>query len=451
MLRLVQTLQDIRHGLWFVPTVLVAVAVCLAALLLEFDAVVGPATLSRWPRVFGGGAEGVRSTLQAIASAMVSVAALTFSITVLVLSTAATQYTPAIIRTFMASRPTQWVLGIFLGIFVYCLVVLRSIRGGDASFVPSLAVTFALALALLGVGVLVYFIHHVASSIQASAIVSGVAQDTIRTIRETYPRLRDQDKYNDTDLGDAPPALRELQNERFPLASFHTGYLRTVDLNGLAAFACKYDASIVFESKVGDFLVEGGRIATSTRAPDDDMLSGFQKLYTVGHYRTVEQDVGVGMRQLVDIALRAGSPAVNDTSTTLLCIDYLAAVLIQLGKSRLGTEYRNGEDQADGKPMVKLPGKDFGEFLSDAFDPLRQSAGRNIEVYLRLIHTLKLIEVNVETTRCQPQIARQMELLLEDARLEIASASQLALVEDALRKSMITSGNGNSNATARHP
>lgn len=425
MLKLLQGLQDIRHGLWFVPAILVTLAIFLAALLVEFDATLGHDALAQWPRLFGAGAEGARSTLQTIAGAMVSVATLTFSITVLVLSTAATQYTPAVIRTFMASRPTQWVLGVFLGIFVYCLVVLRSIHGGDETFIPSLAVTFSLVLAVLGVGMLVFYIHHIATSIQASFIVSNVAEETIRAIDATYPEISHEESRTESGVAFSCSDCHRVN-------AAHTGYLRTVDRKGLAAFAGRHGVTVRFIKKVGDFVIEDTTLALCDRKPDSHMQREFKDLYTVGHYRTVEQDVGVGIRQLVDIALRANSPGVNDTSTALLCIDYLGAVVIRLSSRDLGAKDKPAAEHSSKKDIVTMPDKTFNDFLSDAFDPLRCNAGDNIEVYVRLIDALHFAADNVRNPAHRERLRAQLARVHEDARTRITAPNQFALISKAL-------------------
>lgn len=145
--------QNIRYSLWFVPALTIASALALALVTIDVDARLGKDLAQHWPRLFGANAEGARSILEVIASAMLSVGALTFSITVLVLSMAASQYTPRVIRTFMRSRPNQLVLGVFIGIFVYCLVVLRTIRGGSEPFIPSVSTVIAIGLAIIGVGI----------------------------------------------------------------------------------------------------------------------------------------------------------------------------------------------------------------------------------------------------------------------------------------------------------
>ena len=187
MNRLRRLWSNLRSSFWFVPSLIVAASIVFAVALIEADSVGSDQWLAQWPRLFGAGAEGARQMLSTLAGSMMTVMGVTFSMTLVALALASSQYTSRILRNFMRSRVTQGTLGIFAGIFTYCLIVLRTIRGGEAEFVPSLAVFFAFVLALGGVGVLIFFIHHIASSIQASSIIASVAQETIAAIDRLFP------------------------------------------------------------------------------------------------------------------------------------------------------------------------------------------------------------------------------------------------------------------------
>jgi len=170
------------------PTVIVAFSIVLAITLIQVDSAENDIWLAQWPHLFGAGAEGARGMLSTLAGSMMSVMGITFSMTLVALALVANQYTSRILRNFMRSIVTQASLGIFAGIFTYCLIVLRTIRSGDeGTFVPGLAVFFGFVLALGGVGVLIFFIHLIASSIQASSIIASVAQETIAAIDRLFP------------------------------------------------------------------------------------------------------------------------------------------------------------------------------------------------------------------------------------------------------------------------
>ena len=169
------------------PSLIVAASIALAVFLIEIDSQASARWPAWWPQLFGSGAEGSRGMLSTIAGSTISVVGVTFSMTLVTLALASSQYSSRILRSFMRSRVTQGVLGIFTGIFTYCLIVLRTVRSVDeGAFVPSLAVSFGVVLALGGVVVLIFFIHHIASSIQASTIIASVARETIKTIDRLF-------------------------------------------------------------------------------------------------------------------------------------------------------------------------------------------------------------------------------------------------------------------------
>lgn len=419
MLRFVQLLQDIRYSLWFIPTLTVGTAIGLAVLAVELDTRIGEDVLAQWPRLFGASADGARALLQMVAGAMITVAGLTFSITVLVLSMAASQYTPRVIRNFMGSRPTQMVLGIFVGIFCYCLVVLRAVRGTGEAFVPSVAVTLAMLLAILGVAVLVYFIHHMATSIQVSAIVSQVAAETVKMVDATYGNDAHAGRDGRDDRDPAPPGTRW-----FELNSEHTGYLRSLDTDGLAKYAAEHNLVVRMERKMGEFLIDGSLLASLTIKPDERMARELNGFFNTGHYRTVEQDPVVGIQQLVDIALRALSPGINDTTTALLCIDYLSSIFVRMAPLEVVPRHC----WLDGRVRVVRCGDDFNDIVGNAVAQISHSGKGNLVVFLRLLTALDAVARRASGSRRKFLVA-QIAHLASDGCRHLDDTRQIATLE----------------------
>ena len=249
MNRIRQVWESLRSSLWFIPTLMVLGAVALAVALIEAESFVNREMLAHdYPRLFGAGAEGARGMLSAIAGSMITVAGVVFSITTVTFALAASQYTSRILRTFMSDRGSQAALGVFLGVFAYCLVVLRTIRGGDEGvFVPTLAVLGAFLLALVAIGVLVYFIHHVASSIQASVIIHSVTGETLNTVDRLHPDRA------------AGPAAEPLPPEplRASVPSRKIGYIQALHGESLLRWAREQNTVIRMERRIGDFVFEG--------------------------------------------------------------------------------------------------------------------------------------------------------------------------------------------------
>jgi len=427
MLNLRSRWERIQSSLWFVPSLLVFGAVFLAVALVEIDAS-GEWTYlrDRYPLLFGAGAAGSRGMLAAIAGSMITVAGTAFSITIVALSLASTQYTSRILRNFMRDRANQVVLGVFLGIFVYCVVVLRTIRGGDeGAFVPSLAVLFGVMLALVGIGCLIFFIHHIASSIQAESIIKSAADETIGAIDRLFP----------AEMGEAAgPAVSPVPEPASavwrPIPARETGYVQAVDSDGLLRLARERGAVVRMERGVGEFIVEGATLVAVAggRPPDDGLTDALAGLYTVGRRRTTVQDAAFGVRQIVDIALKALSPGINDTTTAVTCVEYLSAVLARLAARRLPDPYR-----AEGGTLrVIARGPTFAGLLGEAFDQVRRNAEGNVAVLLALLDALEVVGGRTRDAGRLALIARQVELIAEVAKRTVTSLPDREGIEAAL-------------------
>ncbi|AMR27480.1 hypothetical protein A0257_10495 [Hymenobacter psoromatis] len=378
--------RDLNASLWFVPTLMVIVALLLAYGLVILDLRIGDKWVSDYPLLVGAGADGARGVLTAIAGSMMTVAALIFSLTLSTLAQVSSQYTSRVLRNFMSSRINQVVLGFFVSIFVYCLFVLRTIRGSnEGNFIPSLAVTGGLVLALVSIGVLVLFIHHMASSIQAANIVRNATQETEAAIARLFPK----------NLGDA--ALPDERTHLFvqandltwvPVPARKNGYVQSIDSDGLLDLAGDLQGVVRMEHSVGSFVARGAALVSVARyegrslALTDGLIKDLNGHFSLGSQRSLEQDVGFGLRQIVDIALKALSPGINDTTTSVICIDYLGTLLAQLAASPFATPLRT-DDEGQVRVVVLQPS--FSSYVSTALDQIRVSGEANVAVYLRLL------------------------------------------------------------------
>lgn len=237
MNRFRQVWSNLRSSFWFVPSLIVMASVVLAAVLIEADSAVSNQWLMQWPRMFGAGADGARGMMSTIAGSMMTVVGVTFSMVLMVLAMASSQYTSRILRNFVRSQITQVVLGIFAGIFTYCLIVLRTIRSADeGAFVPNLAVSFGFVLALGGVVALIFFIHHIADSIQASSIIASVAKETIAAIDRLFPVNLGQEPSDDDD-DDAQPLRLPSERKWQAVMAGESGYIQSVNSAALVRLA----------------------------------------------------------------------------------------------------------------------------------------------------------------------------------------------------------------------
>jgi len=255
MLKLRETLSSLRASFWFVPLLIVIVDVVLAVALIEADSAGSDRWLAQWPRLFGAGAEGSRQMLSTLAGSMMTVLGVTFSMTLVALTLASSQYTSRILRIFMRSKITQVTLGVFAGTFTYCLIVLRTIRSiGTVEFIPGLAVFFGFVLALGSVVVLIFFIHHIASSIQASSIIASVARETYSAIDRLFPGEKEQGSEEKEDE-DEEQLLRLLNEKTWcTVPAEESGYIQSVDSEALLHLAQEKKTILRMERGIGDFV-----------------------------------------------------------------------------------------------------------------------------------------------------------------------------------------------------
>ena len=254
MNKLKQILSDLRASLWFMPGVMIIFSIGLALVLIEVDSQIKAEYFADYPRLFGLGADGSRGMLTAIASSMLTVAALAFTLTLSAVSQASAQFTPRIFRNFMRDRANQFVLGYFVSVFVFCLLVLRTIRGVDElKFVPSFAVLTGLALAVGGVLVLIFFIHHIADSLQIGTILENITDETKQAVEKMFPQeLGDAASENEKAASREVEAVKDWKK----IPARKAGYVQDVDLEGLLEYAARHD-----------ILIKCGAASGSLRAP----------------------------------------------------------------------------------------------------------------------------------------------------------------------------------------
>jgi uncharacterized membrane protein len=422
--------SNLRASFWFVPSLIVGGSIALAMALIEADSTGSHRWLARWPRLFGAGAEGARGMLSTIAGSMMTVVGVTFSMTLVTLALASSQYTSRILRNFMRDRVTQVVLGIFAGIFTYSLIVLRTIRGGDeGEFIPSLAVALGVVLAIGGIGVLIYFIHHIASSIQASIIIASVADETMVAVDRLFPGSLGQEPVDD-DENQAPLLPPERSWQAIPVKG--NGYIQSVDNEALLRLARQHKTVVRMERGIGEFVVHDTVLASLALegAPENEVIADLQAAYAIDRHRTVEQDCGFGIRQIVDMALRALSPGINDTTTAVMCVDYLTAILARLASRPLPSLRRYEE----GELRVITIGPTFASLVAESFDQIRGSANGNIAVVLRMLGSLQTIGSLTSSPSRRRVLRKEAEWIGELAERTIDSPHDRARFESRLAR-----------------
>jgi uncharacterized membrane protein len=418
--------DQLHSSYWFIPTVMAVVATALAFIMLNLDRT-GKLKIDYW-WVYTGGADGARSLLEAVAGSMVSVAATAFSITIVALQLAASNFGPRLLRNFMQDTGNQVVLGTFIGTFIYCLLVLRTIRGkgdGYSQFVPQLAVTVGVLLAIISIGILIYFIHHASSIIQASNVIQNVSSDLHSAIERLFPRKIGIGEPEDRQgFREIPTSFDE---EALPIPANSTGYLQAIDHEELMKISCQYNLLIRLQTQPGKFVIQGGNLALIF--PGEKVNKKLHKIindaFILGKERTEQQDVEFPINQLVEIALRALSPAVNDPFTAIRCIDQLSAGFCHLVQRDFPSAYRYHNN----KLRVIAEGVKFGELTDAAFNQIRQYGRSDTAVTIRLLEAIAAIATYTNNPKYQSILRHHADIILHDSREELSQEKDYKDVE----------------------
>ncbi|HUF12352.1 MAG TPA: DUF2254 domain-containing protein [Longimicrobiales bacterium] len=412
---------------WFVPSVMVAGALALSAGMVQLDRATGAPLLDRLSWAYTGGPEGARAVLSTIAASMITVAGVTFSITIVALTLASQQFGPRLLRNFLRDRGNQIVLGTFVSTFVYCLMVLRTVRGGEGSeFVPNLSVSTGVLLALFSLGVLIYFIHHVSVSIQASQIIANVADDLEEVIDDMFPqRIGEGERPAPAE----PPSAGDDTSE--PVPSRSSGYVQAIDGARLMEAAVARDLVVRIEARPGTFVREGSTLLrVSGGRTADDRSDALRGAFVIGADRTGTQDVLFFVEQLVELALRALSPGVNDPGTAQMCLDRLEQTLCRFASRVWPSPLRF--DDAGALRVIAEPVA-FEEVARAAFDEIGRHGRHSVVVTCHLLRVIASVSSCTARVDDRRALARLAASTAERAREAIAEEADRRRVEACAR------------------
>jgi uncharacterized membrane protein len=386
--------ETLRTNLWLIPAVESVVAVLLFALTLSIDRAAshGQVHLPSW--VISGSPDAARQILSSLAGALITVVGVVFSIMIVTLTLASSQFGPRMLRTFIRDRGTQVTLGTFVATFFYAMLVLISI---GSTFVPHLSVTVALALTAIDLGVLIYFIHHTATAIQLPEVIASIARDLARAIEaEAGPPNRHDGLVNGPSLDILQARLDRTGQV---VAAAASGYLRFVKHATLVRIAAESGAVIRLHQRPGHFVTRGQPMATVWPPEVAGTISRrLEDVHITGPLRTLSQDIAFGTDQLVEIAIRALSPAVNDTFTALTCIDWLGDSLTKIALEWY--PHRSHRDDGGEIRLITVP-VSYERLVQRSFEKIRQAAGGMPAVLIRQLEVLQKIMAVAPASRSQ--------------------------------------------------
>jgi uncharacterized membrane protein len=380
-------MYNLRGGFLVRPLIITLTLGCAGALLSFLEELV-PGFSDFVPKVlFPSHADPqvAQVILAGIAASIMTVVSIVFAILLMTLTLASMQFSPRIIVSFSRDRVTQWTLGIFLGTFSYCMAALPAARSLPHPFAPIAAVLGAMLLALACVGWLLFFIHHISRAISVNHIVDRIASETEAIIDDTmrWPHRTGRPERDDPRPG---------YTWETTLASHVSGYIRFVDSRRLVAVAKSYHVKVDVLRRVGHFVPAGVplmKLSKGERMPPD----GSEELrgaFDIGPARTLQQDVEFGVLQIVDIALKAISPAVNDPTTAIGSVDQLSRILIRFASREIPESILY---DPPGVFRAYVPWIGFERLLDSAFEQIRLYSRSDAAVSLRLLRALADISV----------------------------------------------------------
>jgi uncharacterized membrane protein len=394
--RLRQIRHDVRVSLLFLPA-LVLGAHLAAGLILPWaeEALAAEPWMIRASLAVAVEPGTAQIVLTTVAGAIMTVVSVVYSVLLVALSLASMQFSTRILGHFLQDGPNRATLGMFVGTFAYCLVVLRSVRTAPP-WVPAISVALALLLALACLGSLVLFIHRIATGIQANVLVDRIATEAEEVVRAVFPPQG------------VPPAASaaepsEVELPKRAVLSQESGYVQIVDAPALRALARVHRTRVRLARANGAFVARGAVLAW-VDVPEHDALDGaLRDAVDIGPVRTMQDDAEFGLRQIVDIGLKALSPAVNDPSTAATCVDHLGRLLLEIA--------RRAPPVTDFPEGVHVPNTSFRACVELAFDQLRQYGAGDMAVSLRILRVLAELARVARTTEDRAALLEQGEAL----------------------------------------
>ncbi len=412
--RLAKVWQLLGEVFWVLPALIVLACAVLACVLLTVDKYeLVPQWLLDSPLVYSGDATGARTLLGAVASSTISVAGTVFSITIAALTLAAGQMGPRLLRNFTRDRGNQATLGVFLGTFSYALLILRTVRSDTGGFTPHLSLSVGVLLAFVCVGMLIYFVEHIAGRINVSTVIDLVSDDVGEAVRHLTVDKVPASKPSHVDLSGGQVIVQDRR-----------GYLQNVDDNGLADWASEQGVVVHLLVRPGDYIFPGAPFAVVLPA-HQEAVEAIESATAIGAKRLAAQDLEFAIRQLEEVAVRALSPGINDPHTAMSVLVRFGAVLCDLTPRFLA----GGVTERKGRAVLVRSASTYDGLLDSMFHMIRQNAGGSTAVLATGLDVMTSVASVERAGRRLASIKRHADLWLADARRDIDNASDLDDVE----------------------
>ncbi len=420
--------NELRSTFWFIPVIFILFSIALALTFAYYDSQLTFPNQGLWRYILVGSASSARSILVTISAAMIGVAGTVFSITLVALTLASSQFGPRLIRNFMYDRFNQVVLGTYISTFIYCLMVLNTIKETEQFiYIPSLSILFAIMAAVGNIVLLVFFIHHISVSIQADKVISDISEAMSKNITTLFPTEFDNDQSKKQEYDE--DTIKKAYSYKHGIDATHSGYVQYIDSKPMIRLAGEFDMLIQLNFRAGDFIVNKLALGTiyTNKKIKDKLINKIRDQLIIGKTRTPQQDAEYAIHQMVEIAARALSPGVNDPFTAIACIDNLTSTMCYLSTVKFPPRYRCDDD---GKLRLIQETLSYNGMLNASFNQIRQYAKGSPSVVIRLMDALITIDKYIEQPEYKKSVQKHATMVMNMAKEVFIEQNDIKDVED---------------------
>lgn len=372
---------------------------------------------------FVNSSDSARSILSTISGAMIGVAGTVFSVTLVALTLASSQFGPRLIKNFMYIRLNQIVLGSYISTYLYCLLVLNAIKkSSDYTFIPSISILIAIVAAIVNIILLIIFIHQIAISIQADKVISDISGFISKQVETLFPEKMGEELENEKSYDS--DNLKSKYDTSVSLRCPVSGYLQYIDSKLLMETVASQDMLLELYYRPGGYMVKGmeiGRIHAHDD-PDEEKVKSILQHLVIGKTKTAQQDLEFSIHQMVEIAARALSPGINDPYTAVACIDNLTATMCYLAEVKFPSRYRMDDDN---NLRIITDTVEFEGVLDAAFNQIRQFSTGSTAVIIRLMEALITIAEFTKKKSYKEAIIKHATMVLNTGKASIKEENDL--------------------------
>jgi uncharacterized membrane protein len=419
--------SELKATFWFIPVMIIILSVFLSISLVYVDDLVSFKQDGIARFFFVKSPDSARTILSTISGAMMGVAGTVFSITLVALTLASSQFGPRIIKNFMYVRLNQVVLGSYISTYLYCLLVLNSVKDvEDYTFIPSISILMAIIAAISNIILLIIFIHQIAISIQADKVISNISDFMSKQVITLFPEKMGKETENAEKIDTS--AVISKYRKQISIKSPKSGYLQYIDSEALMEIITRKDALLELFYRPGGHLVKGielGLLYINQECEESD-FDKLTKHFVIGKTKTAQQDIEFSIHQMVEIAARALSPGVNDPFTAIACIDNLSATMCYLAQADFPSKYRF--DEKWNLRMI-TDTIEFEGVLDAAFNQIRQFSGGSAAVIIRLMEAMTIIYGFTTKENHKKAIFKHAEMILRVGKETLAEKNDILVLK----------------------